>query len=67
MLNRESLIEWAAHWVPDSPPGQRQRFTEALAAELKAWTPPAEESSAPINTSLGCLDPESSLDVFSGR
>jgi hypothetical protein len=43
MLTRESLIEWAAHWVPDSPPGQRKRFTTALAIELQAWAPPALE------------------------
>lgn len=42
MLTRDSLIEWAAHWVPDSPPGQRQRFSEALATELHAWTPPSK-------------------------
>ena len=33
-MGRESFIEWAAHWVPDSPPGQRKRFSDALAAEL---------------------------------
>lgn len=41
MLTRESLIDWASHWVPDEPPGQRGRFTEALAEELKEWRPPA--------------------------
>lgn len=47
MLTKASLIEWAADWVPDkSPlgvPGQRQRFVQALAAELKDWKePPAK-------------------------
>lgn len=36
MLSRESLIEWAAHWVPADT---RQRFTEALTSELADWTP----------------------------
>ena len=44
MLTKASLIEWAASWVPDTSPlgvpGQRQRFVNALAAELKDWTPP---------------------------
>ena len=62
-MTRESLIEWAAHWVPDAPPGQRKRFADALAVELAAWTPPAAVE-APVNTSNGCMDPESSLDAF---
>jgi len=40
MLTRESLIDWAASWVPDSPAGQRKRFADALAAELSGWSPP---------------------------
>jgi hypothetical protein len=40
MLTRESLIAWAANWVPDSPPGQRQRFVDALTAELREWREP---------------------------
>jgi hypothetical protein len=39
-LTRESLIEWASSWVPDSPPGQRTRFSAALAAELQDWREP---------------------------
>ena len=32
-LSTESLIEWAAHWVPEN---NRARFAEALASELKS-------------------------------
>ncbi len=42
-LTKESLIEWATSWVPNKPPLQKQRFTEALAIELKDWTPPKTE------------------------
>lgn len=37
-MNRQSLIEWAAHWVGDE---NRERFTAALTAELKDWREPA--------------------------
>lgn len=37
---KDSLIEWAGGWVPDIPPGQRARFTAALADELKHWRMP---------------------------
>jgi hypothetical protein len=37
MMTRESLIEWAASWVPDNPPGQRQRFADSLAEALRGW------------------------------
>lgn len=40
MMTRASLIDWASHWVPDDPPGQRARFVAALTQELNAWTPP---------------------------
>lgn len=47
MLTKESLIEWAASWVPETSPlgepGQRARFAEALANELKDWRPPPEK------------------------
>ena len=39
-MTKESIVEWASSWVPDSPPGQRKRFAEALAAELKDWREP---------------------------
>ena len=70
MLTRESLVEWATHWVPDNPIGQKQRFAEALYKELENWvrvdqvaagTPPA---AAPLNTSAGVFDSESSLGRF---
>lgn len=36
----ESVIEWAAMWVPEASPlgeaGQRKRFAEALRSELEA-------------------------------
>lgn len=72
IMTRESLIEWAAHWVPDSPPGQRTRFIEALRAELANWTPPPSGSdsaapSYPVNTSYGCTDDLSSLSTFGRR
>jgi hypothetical protein len=40
-VTKESIVEWAAHWVRDEPPGQRARFAEALAMELKDWREPA--------------------------
>lgn len=44
MMTRKSLIEWATEWVPETSPfgepGQRKRFAEALASELKDWRPP---------------------------
>lgn len=44
MMTRESLIEWAASWVPETSPfgepGQRARFIEALTSELKDWREP---------------------------
>jgi len=44
MLTRESLIEWAQAWVPETSPtgepGQRERFAVALTAELKDWKEP---------------------------
>lgn len=43
MLTRESLIEWATHWVSDVPRGQRQCFAEALAEELRGWSSTAEK------------------------
>lgn len=67
MMTKESLIEWASHWVPDEPPGQRQRFVDGLAGELKNWTPVTPEPVPPANTSLGVFDGASSLDVFGGR
>jgi hypothetical protein len=27
-MTKESLLEWAASWVPDSPSGQKSRFVE---------------------------------------
>lgn len=35
MLSNESVLEWAASWVPDEPPGQRARFVEGLRRELE--------------------------------
>lgn len=35
-MTDESLIEWAASWVPDDPPGQRARFADALRTEIVA-------------------------------
>lgn len=35
-LTDDSLIEWAASWVPDVPAGQRDRFAVALRAELES-------------------------------
>lgn len=39
-MTKESLIEWAANWVPTESPfgesGQRERFAVALRAELDA-------------------------------
>lgn len=31
----ESFVEWAASWVPDEPPGQRERFAAALRQEMQ--------------------------------
>jgi hypothetical protein len=46
-MTRESLIEWAASWVPTvSPlgePGQRERFTKALTDELRDWREPEKK------------------------
>jgi hypothetical protein len=37
-LTDKSIIEWAAAWVPDEPPGQRERFATALREELtRRW------------------------------
>jgi hypothetical protein len=46
MLTRESLIEWAASWVPETLPDgqpQRERFKAALADELKEWMEPPKK------------------------
>jgi hypothetical protein len=61
-MTKQTIIEWAAHWVPDEPPGQRKRFADALSSELDKWTEPV--STEVPNTSIGCFDPASSLDVF---
>lgn len=61
-LTKQSLIEWAAHWVPDNPVGQRKRFVEGLSEELEKWTAPTPE--AQPNTSAGCFDDASSLNTF---
>ncbi len=39
-MNRKSLIEWAAAWVPNAE--QAERFKTALAAELRGWREPGE-------------------------
>lgn len=36
MMTPESIVEWAASWVPDDPPGQRERFIDGLRLELDA-------------------------------
>ena len=41
-MTKESIVEWASSWVTDQPPGQRARFAEALAAELKGWRAPED-------------------------
>jgi hypothetical protein len=44
MLTEDSLIEWAASWVPDEPSGQRVRFAEALRLELAEQRREAERA-----------------------
>jgi hypothetical protein len=51
-MNRESLIEWASHWVSDETlPNeyitQRQRFVAGLTNALKDWQAPPESPSTP--------------------
>lgn len=46
-MTKESVVEWAASWVPDVPAGQKQRFAEALAAELKNWREPESRAHYP--------------------
>lgn len=41
-MTKDSIVEWAASWVPDEPAGQRKRFADALAAELQNWREPAK-------------------------
>ena len=46
-MTRESLIDWASSWVPDTSPmgepGQRERFKSALTEELKDWSEPVKK------------------------
>ncbi len=42
-MSDESLVEWAASWVPDDPSGQRARFAEALRSELRQRAPKPSE------------------------
>lgn len=52
-MTKASIVEWASSWVPDSPPGQRQRFSEALATELKDWKEPDLRRGLPYPEGMG--------------
>lgn len=41
MLTKQSLIEWAAAWVPGT---ERARFVEGLTQELENWQPPPAQA-----------------------
>lgn len=49
MLSNESVLEWAASWVPDEPPGQRARFVEGLRRELESRPETARHIPRPVD------------------